>query len=69
MKVKLKNEKKSGRREKGVRRGWFSPGTRDGNQSPWKQHESADRVVTFANTHTHTRRRIHTQTRAHTQEQ
>lgn len=32
---------------------WFSPQTLDGNQSPWKQHKSADRIKPLANTRTH----------------
>lgn len=27
---------------------WFGSQTRDGNQSPWKQHKSADRIITLA---------------------
>lgn len=49
---KWKEVRSQGRRE---RCRWFSLRTHDGNQSPWKQHESADHIITLANTHTYGR--------------
>lgn len=52
MRAKLKNEKESvcGERRR-ERCQWLSPQMCDGNQSPWKQHESADRAVALAVAH------------------
>lgn len=54
-------EKWKGVRSRGRREHcrWFSPQTRDGNQSPWKQHKSADHIVTLTSTHL---QQMHTQT-------
>lgn len=51
MKVKLKNEKKSGRGEGGSTVDGLAPRMRDGNQSPWKQQKSADHIIPLTNTH------------------
>lgn len=51
MKVKLKNEKKSGRGIGGSTVDGLAPQMRDGNQSPWKQQKSTDHIIPLTNTH------------------